>query len=161
MSASATRAKLRKALEESGTAWIFQYWGNKADKHLARMADALAEFQKEYERRYGSPPDPFDLLDKNPAKAAAFFQVDTQLVSLEMKIMIWRVLLGCEISRIEFKYDAGKRPTLLVTLRTPYSDQEEQFKGQKPDDFRILRHLGVSGKHDQLLLQGYYASRPV
>ena len=45
--------------------------------------------------------DLFGLVETNPTKAAAFFQPDTLQASREMKLMVWRILLGCEIQGIE------------------------------------------------------------
>jgi hypothetical protein len=159
MATATIRGRLKEAIEKAGSAWIFRYWGNDVDKNLDRVAADLERFTREYHRRYRERPDPLELLEVNPLKGAAFFQIDTLMVSIEMKIMIWRILLGCEIAKVEFRYEAGKLPFFSVSLRPPYGDDEERFRGEKASDFRVLRHFGITGVEDQLFLQGYYAGR--
>jgi hypothetical protein len=99
------------------------------------------------------------LLAVNPLIGAAFFQFDTLWLSTELKVMVWRILLGCENIRVEFRYQAGQKPSLKVTLRPPYGQGEEEYTGREPADFLALRHFGSSSIDDQLFLQGYYALR--
>jgi hypothetical protein len=159
MSKASVREKVRSALERAGSGWIFRYWGNDAEKNLDKVTADLDRFAREYHRRFGERPDPLTLVEENPWKGAVFFQIDTLLLSTEMKIMIWRLLLGCEITRVDFKYRAGREWSLSVALRTPYGGDEEVYAGQQPSDFRVLRHLGVTGVGDQVYLQGYYLAK--
>jgi hypothetical protein len=157
MSAADERARMRRALEQSGNAWLLQYWGAQVEEGLQQVVDDFGAFVTEYARRFGGEtPDPFTLLDRNPDKGRAFFQVDTLTASVEMKIMVWRILLGCDIQRIAFHYDVARGTELTVTLRTPYGE-EEQYRGQQGRDFKVLRHFGATGVDGHLVLQGYYA----
>jgi hypothetical protein len=81
----------------------------------------------EYERRFHETPDPIRLLEKNPAKGTAFFQIDTFRVSLEMKIMIWRILMGCDIVRVQFTYESGAPISLSVVIKSPYGDEDPPY----------------------------------
>jgi hypothetical protein len=161
MSKASARLRLREALERAGSAWILRIWGKEAEKNLDRVNRELDEFVAEYQRRFGPDqgPDPFALLEENPSKAAAFFQIETLMVSAEMKVMIWRILMGCTIAKVAFQYEAGKPPTFLVTLAKPYDLQREEYVGRHPADFRVLRHFGITGYGDQVYLEGYYAAR--
>ena len=159
MSKASQRQRLRDALHEADSDWILSFWGKEQDKNLDRVLGDLDQFADEYAKRFRERPDPFKLLAENPLKGAAFFQIDTLRLSAEMKVMVWRILLGCEITRVEFRYAAGRKPTLRVTLRPPYGQGEEEYTGGEPTDFRILRHFGSSGADDQLFLEGYYALR--
>jgi hypothetical protein len=159
MNKAAARARLREALEQVGAGWVFEFWGADTDKNLDQINKGLDEFITEYERRFGEKPDPFQLAKTNPYKGAAFFQVDTLLVSVEMKVMVWRVLLGCEIAKVAFDYKAGSAPAFSVTLSRPYGDGTETYEGRQPADFRVLRHFGITGVGEQVYLQGYYAAR--
>jgi hypothetical protein len=154
-----TRDRLKEAIEKAGSAWIFRYWGSDVEKNVDHIAVDLDRFAREYQRRFKERPDPLELMDVNPLKGAAFFQIDTLMVSVEMKIMVWRILLGCEVARVEFKYEAGKPPKFSVTLCPPYGEKEEYYEGKQASDFRVLRHFGVTGVGNQLFLQGYYAGR--
>lgn len=159
MNKQEARAMLRKALEKSGSGWVFQFWGNDADKHLDKVLAGLKRFTQEYHKRFGDRPDPFALLEMNPTKGAAFFQVDTLVVSVEMQVMIWRILSGCELARIKFNYEAGKKISFTVVLRT-LQGKNEKYLG-KQGDVRVLRHFGIGGVDERIVLQGYYAARGV
>jgi hypothetical protein len=159
LSKAAMRSQLKSILEKAGGGWVFRYWGNDADRNLDKIAVDLRKFVQEYHRRFGEKPDPLTLMEENPQKGVAFFHVDTLLVSVEMKIMIWRILLGCEIAKVEFKYEVGKPPVLSITLSPPYGVDKEHYASQQPADYRVLRHIGATAVNGQLFLQGYYAAR--
>jgi hypothetical protein len=148
--------RLKQALEDSGNAWLLGYWGNDADAMLERAAEDLEAFLLEYERRFGERPDPFAFLQKDRLKAKAFFQLDALQASVEMKIMIWRILLGCDIVRVEFRYTQASVMELTATLKTPY-EEEEIYRTTQSRDFRVLRHFGATEDNGHLVLQGYYA----
>jgi len=159
MSAAIDTAIVKKALERAGADWIFRYWGGDEAKHLGRVRSDIEKFRREYRRRFRETPDPYALLDDNPVKGAAFFQIDTLQSSLEMKVMIWRILLGCEIVGLDYHYEQGTTPNFTVRIRAPYSDEVETYVAQSPGDFRVLRHFGFVQTDDQLFFQGYFAVR--
>jgi hypothetical protein len=158
MSRSVDRETIRSALEQTGGGWILKYWGEDADKQLGKIGSQLKAFAREYHRRFGEQPDVFGLLEVNPAKAAAFFQIDSLLASLEMKVMIWRILLGCDVAEISLHYKVDEQFSLRVNLGSPFGTGEA-YATQDPSDFRVLRHLGLTGVDGQSVLQGYYAFR--
>ena len=157
MSRESERLRVKQALERSGYDWLFRFWGKTEDRNLDRIRADLKKFADEYRRRFGERPDPFDLLEVNPAKGAAFFHPDTLAASVDLKIAVWRILYGWEPVRVEFRYEAGKPTFLKVVLRPPYGHDEEEYASDHYADFRVLRHLGVGGVNDQLHLDGYYA----
>ena len=158
MSEQDRRERLRAALQQTGNGWLLDYWGADAHRHLEQAALALDEFADEYERRFHERPDPYQLLLADHPKAQAFFQVDTFLVSPAMRVMIWRLLMGCEVDRIDFHYRTGETPLLEVVLKTPYGEVEA-YQGSRPADFRVLRHFGTTTINGVLAVQGYYALR--
>lgn len=153
---SLDRATVRDALGKTGSGWLLSYWGQDADKHLDKIVAELKGFVQEYRRRFKETPDLFDLVEGNPAKAAAFFQLDTLMASREMKIMVWRLLLGGEIAELEFRYKAGADTSFRVQLVSPYGE-EETYQSEDASDLRVLRHVGLTGVGGQFALQGYYA----
>ena len=153
------KERLRGALRDAGSGWILEFWGKDQDKNLDVVLSDLDRFQREYLRRFRDTPDPFALIEENVLKGSAFFQVDTLRLSVEMKVMVWRILLGCEIKRMELQYEAGRSFSLLFVLQPPYSQDDEEYRSAEPSDFRVLRHFGSTGVNDTLFLQGYYALR--
>ncbi|MBI1914460.1 MAG: hypothetical protein HYS12_06935 [Planctomycetes bacterium] len=157
MSDPARRTLLTKALEETGSGWLLGYWGTNAERMLDRVLADLDAFAAEYERRFREKPEPFRLLSDDPYKAKAFFQADTLQLSVDMRIMVWRILLGCEIQEIAFHYRQGQEMDLSILLRTPYGEGEGPYRGKQAADFRVLRHFGAVESNERLVLQGYYA----
>lgn len=153
---SLDRATVRAALEKTGSGWLLTFWGPDADKHLDKLVAELKGFIQEYRRRFKEAPDILELVEVNPAKAAAFFQLDTLMASRTMKIMVWRLLLGGEIAELDFHYKAGEPASFRVRLVMPVGE-EETYQSHDASDVRILRHVGVAGVEGQALLQGYYA----
>jgi hypothetical protein len=149
---------VEEALNRAQLKWLLDYWGSDKPDHLRQTAKEISEFIQEYAARFNDSPDPFKLLNDNPEMGRAFFQFDTLIASAEMKIMIWRILQGCEIVQVDFHYDKSGQPSLEVKLLTPYGEPEE-YKSNHWADFRVLRHLGTLKTNDQLRLQGYYANK--
>lgn len=150
------RATVRAALEKTGSGWLLSYWGHDAKKHLDKIVAELKGFVQEYRRRFEETPDILELVYMNPAKAAAFFQLDTLMASRTMKIMIWRFLLGGEISELEFRYKVRAGSSFRVLLVSPFGEGEA-YTSEDLSDFRVLRHVGLIGAGARSTLQGYYA----
>jgi hypothetical protein len=160
MSAAIDLSQWRTALEKTNNDWLLRYWGAEAEKHLKKVAKDLEGFQREYKRRFGETPDILGLAEVNPTKAAAFFHLDTFLASREMKILIWRLLLGAEVEQVDLKYKAGKDLSLRIVLFAPYDIEENEreiYETTNSSDYRILRHFGLAGVEGRFELQGYYA----
>jgi hypothetical protein len=158
MSQPIRRDRLKSALEATGNAWGLQREGAWVEEGIARLEQELDEFAQAYQQRFGDRPDPFALLETDRYKGAAFFSPDTLRASVEMKIMIWRILLGSEILRIDFRYELRGATTLEVTL-CGLTGEKETYRSQVPFDFKVLRHIGATGINGNLILQGYYALR--
>jgi hypothetical protein len=161
MSAVSQRVRIKEAVEAAGNAWLFESAGTHLDQILGQLEQGIEEFVVAYQAQFGERqrPDPFGLLETNRAKGMAFFQVSTLRASVPMKIMIWRILQGCEVKRVEFHYDSETESTLSIVLQTPYGEEDPPYTGDPLRDFGVLRHFGATGVNGRLLLQGYYASR--
>lgn len=161
MNSTAKRDRLEEAIIAIGNGWVLKHWGEHKDQHLRKMLRDLEEFSRYYRNRFGETPDPFQLLDDNPTKAAAFFQFDTLRVSPEIKAAVWRILLGFEIIEVRFHYRQSKTPEFSIVLAPAWGEQNpEAYQGESQDDFRVLRHLGISFVDDKLFLNGYFAPKP-
>lgn len=154
-----SRLRLKLAIDKAGGEWISRVWGKDRNEILDRIHKDIDDFTKEYERRFGDKADPWELLKLNPTKAAAFFHMDTLSASVEMKLMVWRVLLGCEIVEVKFAYQVGAMSKLFIKLRAPYGQKPEDYESDFPRDFAVLRHLGTTVSGGKLVLQGYYGTR--
>lgn len=151
-------ADVAAAFEKSGCGWVLKYVDRQ--QLLESVAQEIDEFRSEYNRRYRETPDPFLLLRENPLKAAAFFQAFTGArISLEMRILIWRILLGSEILAVHFDYAKDRGTDFRVVIRAPYGGDREEYSSNSLWDSAILRHLGILAVGGQPTLYGYYALR--
>ena len=102
MTSGIDRADVKAVLRQSTVAWLLDYWGSDAGRQVEGICVDIVNFIAEYERRFNDRPDPLGLVKEHPDKGAAFFQFDTFLLSLEMKILIWRIFMGCQIKSVQF-----------------------------------------------------------
>ncbi|MEO6809385.1 MAG: hypothetical protein ABI353_09775 [Isosphaeraceae bacterium] len=158
MSVTSIQDRLKIAIMTSGETWLPESPEAVQRQLLDQIAQEIGAFQTEYKKRFGDEPDPFGLLATDPLMGRAFFQMDTLRTSVEIKIMVWRLLLGCEFRRIHFDYDSDGKTVLTFALKTPYGE-EEHYRGEPFRDFGVLRHLGMYATvpDNQFRVQGYYA----
>jgi hypothetical protein len=151
MNASIDATVVRAALEKTGQDKVLRLWSKDGEQELRKAAAGLKQFVLQYRRRFRETPDVLGLLDENILKARAFFHFDTLRASCEMKIMVWRLLIGGEIQAVDFRYRAGKRSLLRIQLLS-LDWRKETYESADALDFRVLRHIGVAFDR----LQGYY-----
>lgn len=152
-------ADVAEAFEKSGCGWVLKYTDRQ--RLLDSVAQEIDAFLSEYNQRFKETPNPFALLNENPPKAAAFFQAFAGArISLEMRIMIWRILLGSDVLEVHFDYskEKDKGTDFRVVLKPPHGEREE-YCSKSLWDSAILRHLGILAIGGNPTLYGYYALR--
>ncbi|HEV3164274.1 MAG TPA: hypothetical protein VGZ22_09610, partial [Isosphaeraceae bacterium] len=129
MSTPTTRETLLKAIADTGGTWLSSYSEELQAQMLQGYIRNIDEFRAEYQRRFREYPDPFALLKEYPHRAKAFFHHDTLHTSSEIKIMIWRILFGCEIKRIHLDYNSEGDTELTFWVQQPPDGDEEKYVG--------------------------------
>ena len=159
MSASTEPSEVARAFEMTGGGWVLEM--SDRDDIIGQVAREIDEFIAAHKSRFGDegPSDPFELLEANPSKAAAFFQTFTgATISTEMRVMVWEVLLGADILAVEFDHDRRRGTRLRVTLNSSRrSPREQSYASDNLWDFQIFRHFGLLGVDGVPILDGYYA----
>jgi hypothetical protein len=156
-------AKVRDALMRTGCESELEMAGEKVGEYLVQVVSEIDEFVDEYTRRFGEVPDPFRLLDENPDKATAFFQaVAGSALSLEMRLMIWRVLAGARIVSVDLKYTRLKEARLRIVLNkrpatASENQNEEVFESDNLWDFQLLQHFAMLALNGKPILEGFFA----
>jgi hypothetical protein len=93
----------------------------------------------------------------NPHKVRAFLQV-VKSASPDVLVMVWRILQGMGVARIEMEYQTGLHFRLHVWLSSPYEGGEpEVYESKDIDDAVILRHMGIMKMDDRPVFDGFYA----
>ena len=154
MSIASDLPKFEHALERAGVAWQLAPQGQPRRGQLLMIRTETEKFIKRYREKFpkDDPPDPLGLAELNPAKAAVFFHPETQILSEEMRVVVWRLLLGDEIESVTYKYRNGEPQKLLIKL----SGSPAPFLSLEWFDFYVLRRFRAT-EHNRLpVLQGYY-----
>lgn len=147
--------KVAEAFKKSGRGWLVEH--SSAAQILTQTTRDLGEFADEYQRRFGERPDPFALLDEIPHKGRAFFQVFVGTpITLDMRILIWRLLLGVELLAIRLDYKREGDFELVVALET-HKGEREEYRSTNAWDFRVLRQVGLLSVDGQAILDGFFA----
>jgi hypothetical protein len=150
---------VERAFDATGCGWILEM--SARESILKQVALELDEFIEEYTRRFNQAPDPFGLIDENPQKAAAFFETFTNPpISLEMRLAVWRLIIGADIEAVRFDYRKGQGLEFVIQLAFRRSDPE-LYRGESLWDFEVLRHIGILSVDGKPILDGYYASNPI
>ena len=153
---STSPQQIAAAFQKAGCGWILKFGDHK--RILTGVAKDVDEFIEEYRDRFGESPDPFGLLEKNPLKGSAFFQcLAGARLSLEIRLAIWRILLGAEIGSLSLEYRRADIFDLRITLELPYDGKPEDYHGSQLGDFQMLRHLGTLTIDGKPVFEGFYA----
>lgn len=74
--------------------------------------------------------------------------------------MAWEMILGAEITALEFRYRSTGATELRVTLDESHRSMPEQtLTSEDSRDFRIFRHIGLLTVNSRAVLDGSYALR--
>src|SRR5258708_2697155 len=90
---------------------------------IEQWTAGLNQFVKEYRNRFGESLDPIQFFDV-PVRGAAFFALDTLRLTTEMKIAVWRVLMGSEIVGVELFVHNHEPSTVRIRLVAPNGQEE-------------------------------------
>jgi hypothetical protein len=152
-------AEVERALRRTETGWFLGREGQY--ELIGEIATQIDEFINEYKKRYNLTPDPFGLLDENPNKAAAFFELYTNPpISMDMRIAVWELINGADIEFIQFTYARDQEASLVIRLITPHQPAAIEYTGSTLRDFKVTRHFGTLSVGGQEIFDGYYAFNP-
>jgi hypothetical protein len=124
------------------------------------LLEQLAGITSDYGGRFQVDVRPEALAaeaERNPHKVRAFFQALRVTRSREMLVMVWRVLQGLSIRKVEMKYQELEEFSLLVVLARPgaEADYEEEYRSQNIMDARLLWYFGVGTVCEKPLFAGF------
>ena len=158
MPISSGPAEIERALVETGNGWILGL-GDR-DAFLVQVSREIGDFVAAFEARFDATPDPFALLEANPDKGAAFFELYTHpAISMEIRLAVWQLIHGADIESVRFSYDRpGTSELVVVLLIGDRRPTREEFRGDRLSDVEVIRHFGVLRQGESEILDGYYAS---
>ena len=161
MSAS-TASALEQTIRQAGEGWLIDRFAppEGAIDHLRQTLAAVD--QRARELLNGDAPDFSEAAivkeyAHHPQQVRAFFQALGGSRSPEMLLMVWRIIQGMEIRRIDVGYQRQHEFRLEVKLESPYADTVETYTSNNVNDFTLLRHIGVHEIGGRPVFDGFYA----
>lgn len=155
---------LEEAIREAGEGWLIDRSSLPAEavNRLRRGLDDVNSLARE--RLGGEAPDLSESaivaeFQRRPAQVRGFFQALGGSRTPEMLLMVWRVIQGMEIKRIELTYERQQSYALSVVLESPYGVEDEPYRSTNVNDFSLLRHIGILEVSGRPVFDGFYPLR--
>jgi hypothetical protein len=151
---------LEQLIRASGQDWMIDFPGPKDDAiRRLRMAMEAATTEAQRRRLAVSLTEEslIGMYESHPYQVNAFLQAMGATRNPNMLIMVWRIMQGMTVAKVEMSYLAKERFRLRVVLSSPYGEPEEAYESQNINDASLLRHFGIMTMDDKPLFDGFYA----
>lgn len=154
---------LEEAIREAGEGWLIDRSSSPAEA-VTRLLRTLKDVGNLARERLGGEAPDFSEsaivaeFQRRPAQVRGFFQALGGYRTPEMLLMVWRVIQGMEIKRIDLSYERQQSYELSVVLETPCGD-EEPYRSTNASDFALLRHIGIMEVSGRPVFDGFYPLR--
>lgn len=158
---------LEQLLRGNNLGWMIDQFAPK-DRAIPFLLEQLAHVAVEYRNRIPaysgisfSPETLAAEAERNPHKIQAFFQALAITRSPEMLVMVWRILQGLSIRKMEMNYQEQVTFSLVVVLARPGGEQDEleSYRSQDINDAGLVRHFGIATVDGKPLFDGFFALR--
>jgi hypothetical protein len=136
---------------------------------LTRLVQMLEDFFDAYDVRADSFPHGVQLPpqvnidsflaegERNPHRVRVLLQALAFLCSKDMLAMMWMVALGASISRLQYRYELEQVSELVIHVKLPGTNAEQEFTSRRIWDAAILRFAAIAMINDELpRLDGFY-----
>jgi hypothetical protein len=96
-----------------------------------------------------------------PHLVRAFVEQLLTDVSPQMLVLVWRVLNGAAIGRVELRYELAAYFHMAIVLRPDRDGIEERYESDDISDSRFFHHFGVTKINGHLpVFLGFYPTWP-
>lgn len=137
--------RIRNLLLKSGLEWIFAV---EADERARGLAAEFDEAQALYRVQVGRETDFLEAAETDPGRYQAFLQSIGLPMSPQMRVVIWRMLEGEKIQKLEFVYDQGGTTTFRIQL----SGDDDLIQATDAWDTLLLPQLSYIVANERLEL---------
>ncbi len=158
-------AVLDRLLRDNDLGWMIDLYAPK-ERAIPFLLEQLDAVSAEYRRRFRVevPFTPEALTaeaERNPHNVRAFLQMLAATRSLEMLIMVWRILHGLSIRRVEMNYKELESFSLFVVLAHSGKEQDEleEYRSQDIFDAALVRNFGLGTASGKPLFDGFFPNR--
>jgi hypothetical protein len=152
---------LEKLIHDAGEDWLMES-REPPGKTLQFLRSLLGEASSLASKRWGPSAPRIDVdsmlreQERNPHKVQAFLQALGSTESPEMLVMVWRILEGRGVERIELQYELQNSFSLQITLQSDRGEPEETYKSNNIYDAALLRHFGIMTMDNLPIFDGFY-----
>ena len=154
-----------RVIRDSGEGWLIDMFApsHEAIPHLVNTVERASAYGRK--RLQGNAPNiSVDAIvtehENNPLRARAVIQVLGATATPAMLVMAWRIMQGMEVHEVDMSHRRLETFNLRVVLRAQYEDGElEVYESNEINDFKMLRHIGISSVNGKPMLDGFYALR--
>jgi hypothetical protein len=162
---SESPAVLEQLLRGNDLDWMIDMYSPR-ERAIPFLLDQLARLTVEFRNRFGyevsfAPEQLRAEVERNPHKIRAFLQALAATGKTDMLLMVWRILQGLSIRRVELDYAEQTSFQLVVVLAR--SDEEggdlEVYSSDDINDAKLLRHFGITTIDGRPLFDGFLPGR--
>lgn len=133
-----------------------------------RRLESLAETYGERSKQMADPQLPAtagvsDLIAehaRNPLRLAVLLQALAFSVSSDILAMMWMVMFGARLERIEYKYERRSQTSLEVEISPPSGGPRLTFRSTDHWDSAALRLMALSKSGDRPVIDDFYPLYP-
>lgn len=132
-----------------------------AENALPYLQSLIDQAGERYRIRWGNDEPRLDLnwmmqeQNLNPHKVQAFLQALGSTENPDMLLMVWCILEGWSIQKVQMEYIIQNAFQLQVTLQSKCG--EAVFESASINDAALLRHFGIMTMDGMPIFDGFYA----
>jgi hypothetical protein len=155
-------AILQRLLRDNDLDWMIDRYAP-PDRAIPDLLEQLERVATEY-GIHSDDAVPFSLealqaeAVQNPHKVRAFLQALGTSRSAEMLVMVWRILQGSSIRKVEMNYREGESFSLHVVLAR-HGEDDPEYRSRDINDAALVRHFGITTINGRPLFDGFYPLR--
>jgi len=152
---------LEQLLRQCDLGWMID-WHEDRRATIASLKKTLENATAESQRRFGSRAATFSEpvlaaeYQENPHKVRAFLEALGATSNPKMLVMVWRILQGASIAKLNVAYEDRKYFDLHIVLELPYGDGTDAYESSDISDAALLRHFGIATLDNKPVFDGFY-----
>jgi hypothetical protein len=152
---------LEEAIRHAGEGWLIDSFAP-PENAMPHLLQTLAVVQEEAHRRLGGNAPDVSVTallreyTRNPLRVRGFFQAIGGTRTPEMLLMVWRIIQGMEVQKIEVTYLRQQRFEAQVVLESPYGEKDDPYVSRNIHDFALFRHIGILEIGGAPVFDGFY-----
>lgn len=154
---------LVNVIRTCGEDWLLDWFPGGEAEAIAHLRGMLDKASRRYKERYAqrnritpiSESALFDEAKANRHRATAFLQALGETSNPELLVMVWRILHGDTIKRVELMHLHGQSFRFRAVLESD-DGLTQDYESSDIEDAALLRHLGVLKIDNQPVFDGFY-----